>query len=314
MYKHWILIFFVLVLSACSSKSDRLNEQIQSEVPIVERKLEQLKQALQSGNVSNAVLLADYAKRLKKITPEHATLIDNLAKNGEVDGPFVQGLVERLEEVKKHPGDTANLLEQTLAETQALKDALDRQVFNDALSDTINVLADLSNGKLPRVQSVDKNVEQRINGSQNTVGSQLVGNPQYGNWKTNSSGISIWEWYGMYALFSNLTDHRYRYSSWSGNRPYSYYHDYGRSRYTKPSAMARQNQLETRTEKNFRQQGKRFNSPYAKQRSGATSMSRTSKARPSSGSFRQSSSYRNTVTSSGRRGSSRTSRGPRRGK
>jgi len=62
------------------------------------------------------------------------------------------------------------------------------------------------------------------------VGSTLVGNPQYGEWKKDpNTGESFWSFYGKYMLFSNLIDmftgHNYRYShrdynSW-GNR-YSY--------------------------------------------------------------------------------------------
>jgi len=34
--------------------------------------------------------------------------------------------------------------------------------------------------------------------------SQYVGNEKYGNWRSNSSGTSFWEFYGQYAMMSNM--------------------------------------------------------------------------------------------------------------
>lgn len=66
------------------------------------------------------------------------------------------------------------------------------------------------------------------------AGYQYVGNPQYGQWQTNSSGGSFWEFYGKYAMLSQVIgmfsgpvfrrdydDYR---SNRSSNRPY-----YGRN-------------------------------------------------------------------------------------
>ncbi|MEC7640725.1 MAG: hypothetical protein VYC17_01080 [Nitrospinota bacterium] len=61
-------------------------------------------------------------------------------------------------------------------------------------------------------------------------GYQYVGNPQYGQWRTNSSGGSFWEFYGKYMLISqvmNWAGHglgRNHYNTYStyrvNNRPY----------------------------------------------------------------------------------------------
>ncbi|MGX5203274.1 hypothetical protein [Aliikangiella sp. IMCC44632] len=316
MLRHGIVLTILVLVAACTSKAERLTEQILQELEVAERRIDSLQSYLNKGLIRNAVMLDNYASQLKKQQPENATLIDNLAANRLPDGPMLASLKARLQEVKQFPGKTVEHLEQSLAEAYALQEAAQPEIFNDALSDTVNVLADLSQGRLPRVQSLSSSAEQQLNASQSKgPGSQLVGNPQYGQWKTNSSGMSFWEWYGMYALFSNLTNGGpYGYGSWARNRPYSYYHDYGRHRYTKPSTLARQKNIETRTAKNYRSQGKRFSSPYAKQRSGASQMSRASKSRPSSGSLRSASSFRKSSSSSGRRGSARTNRGPSRGK
>lgn len=60
------------------------------------------------------------------------------------------------------------------------------------------------------------------------AGIAYVGNPKYGNWKSDGSGGSFWEFYGKYRLFSDLlgTD-RYNRSDWDdwhtnyrGRKPY----------------------------------------------------------------------------------------------
>ncbi|MEN7550885.1 hypothetical protein AAG747_23395 [Rapidithrix thailandica] len=66
--------------------------------------------------------------------------------------------------------------------------------------------------------------------------SRYVGNEKYGQWATNSSGNSFWQFYGQYAFISNMTglmagpvyrtsylDYRYNYHN-LGRRPY-----YGRT-------------------------------------------------------------------------------------
>jgi hypothetical protein len=60
-------------------------------------------------------------------------------------------------------------------------------------------------------------------------GMAYVGNPQYGEWKEDSSGDRFWSWYGKYAFFSNLfffPPFYYGYHSW-----YGWHNNY---RYTKP--------------------------------------------------------------------------------
>ena len=59
-------------------------------------------------------------------------------------------------------------------------------------------------------------------------GMSYVGNPVYGNWKTESDGSRFWEFYGQYAMMRDLLGgHRYSYSEWDdwnrnfrGKKPY----------------------------------------------------------------------------------------------
>ncbi|TQV88521.1 CHAD domain-containing protein [Aliikangiella coralliicola] len=312
----WTIFIGLFLLMGCTSKTEQMNRLIEQEVKAAQTSIDSLQKALDSGRLSNAVLLKDYAQQVKAKKPELSSLIDNLALNGQSHGQFVQTLEERLNQVRSSSGATMQQLENNVEELAYIQEAAHIQTFNDALSDPLNVLADLSDGALPRVKSVSREIEKSVNKSESYgAGSQLVGNPQYGNWITGSNGMSFWEWYGMYALFSNLADgRRYSYGRWSQSRPYSYYSDYGRHRYTKPSTRVKQQNLQTKTAKSFRQQGKRFTSPYAKKRTGASQLAKSSQSRPSSGSFRKASTYRSSTSSSSRRSSSRTSRGPRRGK
>jgi len=125
------------------------------------------------------------------------------------------------------------------------------------------VLAEMSNGKLSKVNALDEN--EQTNNSSSDAGSALVGNPNYGQWQSDSSGNTFWEWYGKYALFSNIVDMLSygRYNSWSENRKPSYYHDFGREYYSSPKQKTDYKNTETRVKKQFSQQGKKFQSPYA---------------------------------------------------
>ncbi|MDY0362454.1 MAG: hypothetical protein RBR08_13455 [Desulforegulaceae bacterium] len=56
---------------------------------------------------------------------------------------------------------------------------------------------------------VDKK-DGKIEANPSPPGYQYVGDPQYGQWRTDSSGNSFWEFYGKYALFSHLMGGWYR--------------------------------------------------------------------------------------------------------
>lgn len=53
-------------------------------------------------------------------------------------------------------------------------------------------------------------------------GYDRVGNSNYGEWRTDSSGLSFWEFYGMYSFMSNMTGSIYR-------NDYNSYQDHYRS-------------------------------------------------------------------------------------
>ena len=315
------LTLMVLFLSACTSEKEQMAKIIEHQSDVTDNALKKLKQDLENQRIRNASLLTAYAKQLGEKRPELKPLMDQLATDATVEGPLYKSLVKRVKDA-----ETAAVvsLDQHahLAELEAIADAAKASVFNDALSDPINVIADLSDGTLSRVNSISRAAEIAANGAESFgAGAQMMGNPNYGQWRTDSSGMSFWEWYGMYALFSNLfDDRRYYYSNWSQRRGYSYYNDYGRDRYTSPKQRKASEATYNRTKKSFASRGKTFTGPYSKRRVGSSSLSRSSNTATTRSSFSKRSSASSTASrssySSGnvRNSSSRTSRSYSRGK
>lgn len=98
-------------------------------------------------------------------------------------------------------------------------------------------------------------------------GYQYVGNPQYGNWRTNSSGGSFWEFYGKYMMISQVMhwaghglgrNHYNTYNSYrANNRPYmGPGNQYGTNgtitQKQKPNFYARRKAMKVRSQSRFR--------------------------------------------------------------
>ncbi len=305
-----LLCLSLLVIGCSDEREERLKSNIQS----AEYLIDNLGANLQAKSLRNAVILREYAALLARDKPELKPLLQQLSRDADRDGPMFQSLLQRLKTVKEQPQVLGDI-EAQLYETENLIAASDPNLFNDALSDPINVIADMSNGKLARVNAISKQSSLQANNAEDTgAGSQLVGNPNYGQWQTNSSGMSFWEWYGMYALFSALSPRPVYYDRWSARRDYSYYHDYGRNRYTSPQQAKKQNDLAAKTKKQFANKGG-FRSPYAKPKTGASRMSSSSRQAQKAAPFAGKSSFSKTKSASSFRNSnSTTSRGISRGK
>lgn len=315
-----LLITVTLSLTGCG---DDRPDKIAKYQQLTEQRLASLGTMLDDGQLRNANLLKQYSTLLKQQKPDLAPLLDELAKDSGSKGPMYTSLKRRLEESK----NAANFadLDQQLAEAENLYQAADPSLFNDMLSDPVNVVADMSEGKLARVNAISREAAALANGAEDFgPGSQLVGNPAYGSWQTDSSGTSFWAWYGMYSMFSNIFNRPIAYDRWSGNRGYSYYNDVGRYRYTSPKQADAQAKTFEQTKKRFDSQGKRFDSPYAKPRTGATALSRESTSTPKanttsaskSSASNSGSKFRSNYSkdSSFRNSSNRTTRSVRRGK
>ncbi|MBW8183160.1 hypothetical protein [Shewanella nanhaiensis] len=312
------VLTLTLLMTLVGCGDDR-PDQIAKYQQLAGQRIDSLGQMLDNGQIRNATLLKQYTGILAKQQPDMAPLFNELAKDATQQGPMFTSLVRRYQELS----DANNYvdLDQQLAEAENIYQAADPSLFNDMLSDPLNVVADMSNGALARVNSISREAAALANGAEDFgAGSQLVGNPGYGSWQTGSNGMSFWAWYGMYSMFSNVMRGPIGYDRWSSRRNYSYYNDVGRYRYTSPKQARAQNKTFERTKKQFSSQGKKFDSPYAKSRSGSTSLSRqstsTPKASSTGSSSKSGSKFRSNYSknSNFRNSNSRTTRGVRRGK
>ncbi|HJN50890.1 MAG: hypothetical protein QGI68_10315 [Pseudomonadales bacterium] len=314
----WTSIPTIIVASyllvACSNSG---KAQLEGELLSTERRLQELEKSLNAGAIRNAGILRQYAQILTQKRPELASLLKELEKEGTGGGPVFKDLQARFGAVKDETEYFESWTDK-VTELNSIQTAAQPSVFNDALSDTVNVIADMSGGELARVNAVSQQAEQQTNKSKNYgAGSQYIGNPRYGSWNHGSGG-SVWAWYGQYAFFSSMFGgRRHYYNDWAGNRGYSYYHDVGRNSYTSPRQRVAQRDVQQRAKKQFGRSGKPFSSPYAKSRTGAKGISKASTVQKKSAfksPYASSRANKSKFQSSTRASRSRTSRGSSRGK
>ncbi len=241
-----------MLVMGCGSESKNPEQSLPERLQGAEKTINQLKQAIDQNQLTNATLITGYADILASSRPEVKTLVTNLATDATSNGALFKNLQNRLTNLKNSPEMFANPQAQ-LQEAESIIEAAQPDTYNLALSDVVNVLADLSNGSLPRVTMPSKEDSLRTNGAQDLgAGSQLIGNPSYGQWVNQSNGTSFWEWYGMYALFSNLVDgRRYNYDQWNRSRGWSYYNDVGRKRYGNILTKNKNAPMSQRTNRNI---------------------------------------------------------------
>ena len=273
----FLLLLIIITTLSLVGCGDPVKEQIEQQLPITEQRVSQLGDALNNGQVRNASLIKKYADTVMASKSNLAPLINEFRKDASTDGPMYKALLDRINTAKNQPQmfDSSQALYNELLN---IYQAADPVLYSDALSDPLNVLADMSDGQLPRINSLSKSQSQQANNAQDFgTGEQLIGNPSYGNWQTGSNGMSFWAWYGMYSLMGDMFGRRTSYNDWGRQRNYSYYNDYGRTRYSSPNQLKKQTSLDTRTKKSFSSRGQKFTSPYSKNRAGSSSLSSQSK-------------------------------------
>ena len=284
-----LLLVLGIVLVGCDGGA-AMRAQVEGDLTRVAAAVDRLGEDLDSERIQNAALIKSYAGRVARANPELRELTEVLRQEGMRDGTLYQGLRTRLDEARgmlPQPDASPDAYGPLARELQSLAAAADPTEFNRALSDPLNVLADLSKGGLPRVDAISAGASQRANGAADLgPGKQLVGNPHYGQWRTDGGGNSFWVWYGQYALMRTLLGGpRIGYGAWAGGRDYSYYHDYGRGNYTSPSMRRQQARVASTAQRKFSSEGRTFRSPYARQRTGAsTAVTRQKFAAASGGS------------------------------
>jgi len=224
------LYLLVLLLSACGGNP--YADKVQAQYRQVEQSVAHLNGLLRDKKLSNARIVEVYAGQLSKLKPEFKVVAQALAKDATEKGALFAQIVARLERVNRHP-ENKQVFEQTSQALMAIDRAAEPVIYNEALLDLINTMAELSGGQLDTLSIPKSNAT----GEAITAGSYLVGNPSYGEYRRDNTGYSAWHWYGQYAFFNNLIGGgRFNrgpiyYDDWNRRRHFSYYHDYGRNTY-----------------------------------------------------------------------------------
>lgn len=229
----FLLLSVVFIISGCS---DPEFENASNALKQADVEMTRLESSLVNADVvalPNIRYLRQYAEIVRRIEPDMKKLVSTLEAEGTVRGGLFSLLQARLtianEKFAKEAQASRNSAIAVASEAVAVAQAAKADVFNDSLVDVINVLADMSKGKLPKLafaETADKTMPPT---------QHLVGNPAYGSWQSRSGGGSFWAWYGQYRLFSDVlgwrSGYRYNQNSWYRSRSASYYGDVGRHYY-----------------------------------------------------------------------------------
>lgn len=281
-FKTLLLLCLFLILSACGNDYAK---QIQQKHVQVKLNLDTLERKLYGQQLTNAKIVAIYAKKLARIKPDFQPIAQAMAKDATEKGILFQGLVQRLNKVNLNP-ENKQQFQKATDSLMSIDMGADPIVFNDALIDLINTMAELSDGQLETVSIPKDSQAANARGEVITPGSYLVGNPGYGEYRQDNSGRSFWHWYGQYAFFSGmLRGNSYYnrspiyYNDWNRRSHYSYYQDYGRrsygSRYDRQQTSQRNTGMRnngltpvTKSKKQYGSaQGRKRVSTYSQQRS-----------------------------------------------
>jgi len=242
MYKKLALasfaLFFAVFVTGCDSAqspqqvrtSDIVNDKLASSL----RAIKTLKQKLEdpTPQLPNAIIVHKYSKWIKQNKPDFADVAELIEKEATPQAKAIKDkqdeLVEASRKYHSYTQPSRALEQETLEKAIRVKEF--ESDYNNILLDSVNVLAGLSDGKLPKFDIPDSNPSEKT-----VPMSEYVGNPSYGTWKQDNSGHSFWEWYGMYSMFNNIFATPVYRSSWYGHYGgYSYFDRYGSS-YERPT-------------------------------------------------------------------------------
>ena len=145
------IVLLALGLGACSGES--LRSRIDAAIVRLDAAVARLGDDLDAGRLRNAELMRQYADRVRDARPDLRDLVDVLAREGTRAGTIYRSLETRLDDVRKALPD-AGARDEAYAgavdELNSLARAVVPAEFDRALADPLNVLADLSDGALPR--------------------------------------------------------------------------------------------------------------------------------------------------------------------
>lgn len=242
----FIGIMTLFLLSGCSDPNVPI---IERETKIIENQIAGLKSALNNNTVPNAVILKTYIEKTKISHPEYNDVLAALMRQTNAQSSGVAKLEDRLNTIHVNLSNGVMTSEDAVLELANLMLASRSDIFNDSLVDEINTVAALSGGLLLPIDQPA--------GEQPTPGAHLVGNPNYGEWRSSALG-SFWQWYGMYSMFNNVFG-RPAYDRWYYDRPWSYGYDVYNNRYGSSRWKYNENQTMSRNYERIRSYGRSTN-------------------------------------------------------
>ncbi len=282
-----LMLTVALFLSACSNRYEDQLRQYHSQAS---SSLSYLKTQIDNRQLSNVLLIDNYAKRLISIQADYTDIATLLKQESTSQGKLFSSLQQRLKAVNLTPTSDAEAAA-NFNELQLITAAADTYEYNRSLADVVNSLATLSDGVLAEINVPQG---QSLPSKQSNA---LVGNPSFGQWQNNSNGTSIWAWYGMYSMFNNVLG-RNSYNSWSSRPHYSYYNNTGRNRWGSSSDVTKNYGLSQKNPTRYNKPSVATKSRYSKAVNRSSSFSTKSSSRSSSNSSNRSSSYGSSSRSS----------------
>ena len=164
----------VLFLSGCGEEA-RIAEQLSRAEKQAQISLVRLRTALDQGQVRNAIILKNYSEFVGSNFEQYRSLAVQLGQDASPSGPLFTNLTRRLDDAVKYP-EVFNNWQERYLELKSLSEASNVAVFSDALSDPVNVLADMSGGQLPRVNVCSMSADKAPCVDVSQVTHQLFGN------------------------------------------------------------------------------------------------------------------------------------------
>lgn len=276
-------LLLAIMLQGCSDKEqERANALVKSATITYDKTKEDFKNLenyvndkSKRGMYENALLVAlDKVKRENLNNAAVQDMVQQFRKDMGKNGAIFKSVYDDYNEVMLHnsifyigqttmPKSEAPNMRNLENELVRLRTVLKPTEYDKRYIDYINTLAAISPSVKPViVDKVDPNA---------AFGSQFVGNPQYGEWKTDNNGHTHWSFFEIYGFMSFIDDaffdggrhynncsyysyrydrcgrysssggyyrsygDRYRYDNWRNTRNYSYYNDVYATKYEKPS-------------------------------------------------------------------------------
>lgn len=269
-------IFIFWISGDSNAEAKKLALGIQNKVVLLDTQYKELEKVVNVENSPKTIYRTTLNIALNKLLNENKSdeatqsLVKQFKHDTTIKGTVFQKYKSEYDAVKGSPVYTKmktkeavkdDLVKLKTLETEVnrLRTTMTAVKYDENFIDYINIVASLSNEVDPVVISKsDLNPEAGI-------GSQMIGNPQYGEWKTDSNGNMFWNFAAAYMFFDFMSDSRRgyggsygsygyhrssnnykynsnnRYDNWNNKRNWSYYNDKYVKDYAKTTEKSKYN-------------------------------------------------------------------------